>query len=221
MKNKIAERAKKKRRAAKEADKQKERDEILSKFAKVAKEKGVKKYNKKNVWNSFLQMDRDLTAKAIVYSVIVVAYCLHKNYGWGTERLSQYVNGTHKYLITVGNNNRSIPKLKDELIQDAGLDWDSIFGDYTPYNESEKSEDPRHDEGKVMAQKMTYLLPMVMYTLYFDKGWKKKRMNRIGQQIREILVEVIEHNKISQLKKTLLEECKMRFNDDGTVYINE
>lgn len=48
MKNKVAERAKKKRRALKEAERRKEQENLLKKFNEIAKKHGVNnvKYNK-------------------------------------------------------------------------------------------------------------------------------------------------------------------------------
>lgn len=54
MKNKIAERAKKKRRTRKEAERQKQRDEIMEKFEASAKKQGLKtKYSKEGGVESF------------------------------------------------------------------------------------------------------------------------------------------------------------------------
>lgn len=88
MKNKVAERAKKKRRALKEAERSKEQENLLKKFNEIAKKHGVNnvKYNKQTLWQTFMKVDKEMVKLSIVYSVMAVAYCLRKTFGWGKLR---------------------------------------------------------------------------------------------------------------------------------------
>lgn len=87
MKNKVAERAKKKRRALKEAERRKEQENLLKKFNEIAKKHGVNnvKYNKQTLWQTFMKVDKEMVKLSIVYSVMAVAYCLRKTFGWGKQ----------------------------------------------------------------------------------------------------------------------------------------
>lgn len=69
MKNKVAERAKKKRRALKEAERRKEQENLLKKFNEIAKKHGVNnvKYNKQTLWQTFMKVDKEMVKLSIVY----------------------------------------------------------------------------------------------------------------------------------------------------------
>ena len=67
-----------------------------------------------------------------------------------------------------------------------------------------------------MFEKIKYILPMVIYPLYSREGWKQKRMNRLGQALKETLIDILESDEIN-IKRTMYEECGLKFYDDGTV----
>lgn len=221
MKNKIAERAKKKRRAQKETERRKQCDEIMEKFKAAAKKQGLRtKYSKESVWRAFNTMDRELVALSIVYCMTAVAYCLRKSCGWGQTRLVQYMQAVHKYIGVVGQQSRDIPALSEELKIDAGCDCASLFEGYEPF----KGKDvgiKRLSEGQVIFQKIEYVFPMMLYTLYYDYGWKEKRMNRLCQAFKETIIDIIENDAIDNIKKTIYKECKIRICDNGTIYISD
>ena len=60
-----------------------------------------------------------------------------------------------------------------------------------------------------MFEKIKYILPMVIYPLYSREGWKQKRMNRLGQALKETLIDILESDEIDNIKRTMY--------DDGTV----
>lgn len=220
MKDTQAARAKQKRRLKKEAERRKYRDEILSKVTEMAKQRGVKTaYSKEAIWKAFNGVDRKLIALSVVYSVIAVAYVLRKSFGFGRERLIQYIKDSHKYINVVGKQVRDIPNLKEELKIDAGIDCENLFNDYKPF-EGQIVSHERKCEGQVMLQKMNYIYPMAIYTMYFDRGWKQKRMSRLICELKKVIIGIIERNEIENIKKILYEECNLKFYDDGRVLLD-
>ncbi len=219
MKNKQASRAKKKRRLQKEAERKQRRDEIVEKIQKTAKKHGLKnKYKKEELWRAFNEMDKKMIVLSIVYTIISVSYCLRKIDGWGQTRIIKYIQATQKYITIVGQNNRNIPALKEELKIDAGIDCDALFKDYQPFA-GQKVGYEKFAEGQVLFQKIEYIFPMVIYSLYFDSGWKQKRMNRLSDLLKDVIIGVIERNEIDTIKTKLYNECKIKFCDDGRVYV--
>lgn len=68
-----------------------------------------------------------------------------------------------------------------------------------------------------MFEKIKYILPMVIYPLYSREGWKQKRMNRLGQALKKTLIDILESDEIDNIKRTMYEECGLKFYDDVTV----
>lgn len=68
-----------------------------------------------------------------------------------------------------------------------------------------------------MFEKIKYILPMVIYPLYSREGWKQKRMNRLGQALKKTLIDILESDEIDNIKRTMYEECGLKFYDDGRV----
>jgi len=42
-------------------------------------------------------------------------------------------------------------------------------------------------------------------------------MNRLGQALKETLIDILESDEIDNIKRTMYEECGLKFYDDGTV----
>ena len=218
MKNKGAERAKKKSRALKEAERRKEQENLLKKFNEIAKKHGVNnvKYNKQTLWQTFMKVDKEMVKLSIVYSVMAVAYCLRKTFGWGKIKIYRYAVDMNRYITSVGKQDRDIPALNEELRTEAGIDCTKIFEDYKPYM-LKKVSLQKSSEAEAMFEKIKYILPMVIYPLYSREGWKQKRMNRLGQALKKTLIDILESDEIDNIKRTMYEECGLKFYDDGTV----
>lgn len=218
MKNKVAERAKKKRRALKEAERRKEQENLLKKFNEIAKKHGVNnvKYNKQTLWQTFMKVDKEMVKLSIVYSVMAVAYCLRKTFGWGKIKIYRYAVDMNRYITSVGKQDRDIPALNDELRTEAGIDCTKIFEGYKPYM-LKKVSLQKSSEAEAMFEKIKYILPMVIYPLYSREGWKQKRMNRLGQALKKTLIDILESDEIDNIKRTMYKECGLKFYDDGRV----
>jgi len=42
-------------------------------------------------------------------------------------------------------------------------------------------------------------------------------MNRLGQALKETLIDILESDEIDNIKRTMYEECGLKFYDDGMV----
>lgn len=160
--------------------------------------------------------DKEIVKLSIVYSVMAVAYCLRKTFGWGKIKIYRYAVDMNRYITSVGKQDRDIPALNDELKTEAGIDCTKIFEGYKPYM-LKKVSLQKSSEAEAMFEKIKYILPMVIYPLYSREGWKQKRMNRLGQALKETLIDILESDEINNIKRTMYEECGLKFYDDGTV----
>ena len=57
-----------------------------------------------------------------MYCLLVTMYRLHCEYGWGRIRLMQYADRVHRILVAVGNDERSIDKLMEEVNDETGIE---------------------------------------------------------------------------------------------------
>lgn len=210
MKNKVAERAKKKRRALKEMERRKEQDDLAKRFNEIAAKRGVNniKYNKQVLWQALKKFDKKIIERSILYGIIAVIYCLRKTFGWGKIKIYRYVEDMNRYINSVGKQDRDIPALRDELMLEVGIDCDSIFKDYKPFM-LKKVGVEKSSEAEAMFEKIKYILPMVIYPLYSREGWKQKRMNRLGQALRKTIIDILEHDEIDNIKRIMYEECNI------------
>ena len=72
------------------------------------------------------------------------------------------------------------------------------------------------DGMKMIIYKMQTILPVVLYPLYMQFGWRKKRMADIGQTAKFVLMDMM-NGRIKKIKDTIRNECKMVFHSDGRI----
>ena len=65
--------------------------------------------------------------------------------------------------------------------------------------------------------KMQAILPVTLYVLYFKMGWKKKRMNAVGETAKQVMKE-IPKGKLKEIREVLRNDCGMVFYSDGQIY---
>ena len=217
MKNKQAERAKKKRRAQRMDEKRKQEDKIYDAFMNAAEGKNIKPYKKRDVIRAYRKLEVETGIQAIVYGITAELYVLHMVYGFGEKRLLRHAHSIYKYISVVGEDLRSNPQMAEEMRLDAEFDVYSLFDGYEPYDG--KKVDKREVARVVaMTDKIITLMPMIMYPLYYEECWKSKRMNRIGIEIRDVLIDMLEKNNIGELRDCLKKECKIKVGDKGDIY---
>lgn len=221
MKNKIAERAKRKRRQEKRAAEAAFAKELTEGVKQRAKEHGIKprRFKQADIIRIHKQVERETIFNAIRDDIIIMTYVLHKFHGWGTQRLARYIEYAQKYIGTVGNNDRNIPSMEYDLRADTGIDCKILFDGYEPCRDKPKSVET--EQKKLFLTHTKYVLPMVLYALYYDLGWRHKRMTRAADEFRHTVIAVIELDSMGDINRELFKKRNIRFDEEGKVHINE
>ena len=93
MKDKTAKRLKQKRRAERQAERDREVQAIVDNLNAHTKEHGIKKkYKNADVYRICKQLSYELAVETTMYCLLVTMYRLHCEYGWGRIRLMRYAD---------------------------------------------------------------------------------------------------------------------------------
>ena len=214
MKDKIAKKRKKMRQRLKQEERRKEESALIENFKKVAEKHGVKKFNTKKALQAYKVVEVEATKEAIVNSVVFVVWYLHTKYGWNQKRLVRYITYAHNYLQHIGNETRTVIQLTDEIKSECDFDYQSLMADFKPL--TLKTDTVDEDGMKMIIYKMQTILPVALYPLYMQFGWRKKRMADIGQTAKFVLMDMM-NGRIKKIKDTIRNECKMVFHSDGRI----
>lgn len=214
VKDKIAKKRKKMRQRLKQVERCKEESALVENFKKVAEKHGVKKFNTKKALQAYKVVEVEATKEAIVNSVVFVVWYLHTKYGWNQKRLVRYITYAHNYLQHIGNETRTVIQLTDEIKSECDFDYQSLMADFKPL--TLKTDTVDEDGMKMIIYKMQTILPVVLYPLYMQFGWRKKRMADIGQTAKFVLMDMM-NGRIKKIKDTIRNECKMVFHSDGRI----
>lgn len=79
-----------------------------------------------------------------------------------------------------------------------------------------KTDTVDEDGMKMIIYKMQTILPVALYPLYMQFGWRKKRMADIGQTAKFVLMDMM-NGRIKTIKDTIRNDCKMVFYSDGRI----
>lgn len=221
MKNKIAERVKRKRRQEKRAAEAAFAKELTEGVKQRAKERGIKpqRFRQADIMRIHRQIERETIFNAVRDDIIIMTYVLHKFHGWRTRRLARYIEYAQKYIGTAGNNDRNIPSMEYDLRADTGIDCKTLFDGYEPRRDKPGSVET--EQKKLFLTHTKYVLPMVLYALYYDLGWRHKRMARAADEFRQTVIAVIEFDSMGDIRRELFKKRNIRFDGEGKVYINE
>lgn len=214
MKDKVAKKRKKMRQRLKQVERCKEESALVENFKKVAEKHGVKEFNTKKALQAYKIVEVEATKEAIVNSVVFVVWYLHTKYGWNQKRLVRYITYAHNYLQHIGNETRTVIQLTDEIKSECDFDYQSLMADFKPL--TLKTDTVDEDGMKMIIYKMQTLLPVTLYPLYMQFGWRKKRMTEIGQAAKFVLMDML-NGRIKTIKDTIRNDCKMIFHSDGRI----
>lgn len=220
MKDKRAMRVKRKRQLAKKAERDKFASSLHADMKAAMKEHGLKLTRSKDELYREYQRERFLCfKKSIMVAMLCTMMCLHRDFGWGCERLWRLFDGTTALLTAVGNGDREIDQLADELRLDAGCDIKAMFADYKPWGGEEAdryTELKRSKNGTILANAVPSMV-LVLFELYNKFGWKAKRMNRIAEAVKDAYVYFTEADKLEELKSRVEDELKIKLTWDGEI----
>lgn len=216
--DKTAKKLKQKRRAEREkalnAIRQEQEKELLKRFEVVAKKHGIKKFNKKQALLSYKLVENEAISDGTIYTIMFVAWYLHIKYGYNYIRIAQFIDAVNYYSKSTVENKRDTEKLIDEMKRECQFDYVELMSDFDPLKI--KTDTSAEDKLKMAVCKMQAILPVTLYVLYFKMGWKKKRMNAVGETAKQVMKE-IPKGKLKEIREVLRNDCGMVFYSNGWI----
>ena len=149
---------------------------------------------------SYKIVENEVTTEGVVNLVVVGAWYLRIKCKWGQKRVCQYIEGVIRYIGVVYNRERDIDKLTEELKDECDFDYQSLMADFKPL--TLKTDTVDEDGMKMIIYKMQTILPVALYPLYMQFGWRKKRMADIGQTAKFVLMDMM-NGRIKTIKDTI------------------
>lgn len=217
MKDKTAKRLKEKRRALRQAERDREVQAIVDNLNSHTKEHGIKKkYKNADVYRICKQLSYELTVETTMYCLLVTMYRLHCEYGWGRIRLMRYADRVHRILVAVGNDERSIDKLMEEVNDETGIDIMAVFNGYKPFG-GVKQTDEKKQRMVCVLERVPVWLTVCMYVLYYYYGYKHKRISRMVDNVKAELIPAIEGGTVMQYIDRIREECRLDIQMNGII----
>ena len=205
--DKTAKKLKQKRRAEREkalnAIRQEQEKELLKRFEVVAKKHGIKKFNKKQALLSYKLVEDEAISDGTIYTIMFVAWYLHIKYGYNYIRIAQFIDAVNYYS-----------KSTVEKKRECQFDYVELMSDFDPLKI--KTDTSAEDKLKMAVCKMQAILPVTLYVLYFKMGWKKKRMNAVGEVAKQVMKE-IPKGKLKEIREVLRNDCGMVFYSNGWI----
>lgn len=214
MKDKVAKKLKQKRKAVRQAIKSAEEERILKRFDKIAKKRGIKKFDRKKALQSYKIVENEVTTEGVVNLVVVGAWYLRIKCKWGQKRVCQYIEGVIRYIGVVYNRERDIDKLTEELKDECDFDYEKLMNDFDPLKI--KTSTAEQDRIKMVTCAMKNNAPIILYTFYSMLNWRKKRITELGQAIKDVLMGM-QGGKLKEVKDVVRKECGMTFYYDGKI----
>lgn len=221
IRDKRAEKLKRERRAERQAEFKEKQEKFFMELESCTTPDGRKlnpNYDRRAAWRMRNELNFELFKKAVVYSMTVCAEALSLEYGYGKKRLYDYVSSVKQVMDWIGAGERSVNQFTEELKLEAGIDLDAMYDDSPLFGGVRQISEKRMEAAAVFgfAKKG---MTIALYTLYNDKGWKKRRMNRIASAARDRLVYALEHDAIDEVMKNLRSMRKVSVNTDGRVEV--
>lgn len=221
VRDKRAEKLKRERRAEKQAEFKEKQEEFFRELESCTTPDGRKlkhNYDRNAAWRLRNELNFELFIKAVVYSMVVCAEALSREYGYGKKRIFDYVSSVKQVMDWIGAGERSVKQFTEELKLEAGIDLDAMYDNSPLFGGVRQIREKRMEAAAVFgfAKKG---MTIALYTLYNDKGWKKQRMSRIAYAARDRLVYALEHDAMDEVIKNLRSMRKVSVSVDGRVEI--
>lgn len=173
--DKTAKRLKQKRRTEKAHQRREYEAELVEKFRQRCIESNVK-ISKKNseIVKAYKETETDCLKKAMLINSVCTLYALRKLYGYGKTRLYRMAVELTVRIGNVGQAERRISQMSEDLRLDAGLDCDRAWRSYTPPESKSKPY-----ELKAVYESIPRTLPIALYAVHISLGFKARRMNKV------------------------------------------
>ena len=221
MKDKQAERRKRKRR---EAAMQAERQNAATLYAQYEAERkrlGLPKVPVKpdELMRMYRKTERDATVQAIMYGVIAGMYHLYDCYRWGKTRQLRFTGCCQMIITTIGTDERPVRRLIEDLMYDRIDLWDyanRVRCEPTPLVSKE-----RVTELKLIHEKIMGALVVPVYVLHHYYNWGRKKTCRAAQAIQYALEEMLSYDCVNRYIRAIYKRTGVKADLEGRIMIDE
>lgn len=181
--DKTAKRLKQKRRLERMNALREQQDNIVNSFRDKCRKNGMRvPGNKREILKAYRQVTVECLHKAMLINSVCTLCALRKLYGFGKVRLYRVAVEITVRIGNVGQAERKIGELAEELLLEVGLDCNSGWSEWEP-SETKCNE----HELKALLASIPHTLTIMMYAVYISLGYKKRRMKMIYDQTCEYI----------------------------------
>lgn len=206
--NKHALKMKKQRRAERQKKHQEVVDKIVQDFNDYQRSVG-KSTNlpPELIYRTYKRKEAEFIADATITTVVVTIYVLSEIYHFGFKRLYKYISRLFYLVDAIYDGTRTIEQLRNEILYETKIDCMLI----PPFPETV-------DVAKiVLLDHCQGIMVLCLYQMYFDLGWKNKRLQRFFNDICAELQDVILNNRLSEIKNYLSKKFDIEFTAEGRI----
>lgn len=174
--DKTAKRLKQRRRLEKSAQKREYEDNLVSEFQDRCKEHNVKlRKSRSDILRAYREIETDCLKRAMLISSVCTLYTLRKLYGFGKTRLYRMAVEFTVRIGDVGQAERKVSQMSEDLKLDAGLDCAAAWDGYTLPDGCKGNP---HEIDAVLKS-IPQTIPIIMYAVHLSLGFKKRRMQKV------------------------------------------
>lgn len=186
---------KQKRRCEKSTQRKNEERALIAAFEKRCKESGVRlPKSREEILRAYREKESEVIRLSILTSSIATLVALHRLWGFGKTRLYRMAIEFTMRIGNVGQNERKVSQMSDDLILDAGLDceseWQGVMIDKPKGNPYEV---------KAMLESIPHTIPVIMYAVHYSLGFKRRRMKRLHTYTKDLIIKTLKENSLNIL----------------------
>lgn len=205
MSDKRAAKLKKKRKSEKMEAQRRLTDEIAAGVQERRRLIGKPpiKVSKSVIYNTWKRAQNKAFSDCVTYALFASCKLLGSRYGWGHVRLQRYIKRLAELTVVISSGERSLEQLGSEILYETGVNSAEIPG----FEQSEKAA-PEH---KFTLEACGKSVPLMLYPLYFDEGWKKKRLGRFFHELVSEIKHMLMFNKLAEYRDYTVKRVRMVF----------
>ena len=200
--DKLKQRAKRKRRREREAAVAAENKRLADAFNNHYKELGMRhNFTPNQVRRAYDQVERQSITTAIMADTIATLWVMRKEYGYGNRRLCRLATEITQRVNWVGNAERSLRHLEEELKYDAKLDcaayWTGTSNIDTAVSRSERQR------REAVLRSAPVVFPIHMHAVFYELfknpiARESAKLDRIAQLASSAAKRAIEQDRLKE-----------------------
>ena len=162
-----------------------------------------------SIRKAYREIHSEATHKAIYVLAIQTLWVMHKECGYASQRLFRLAADCTALvaLVNKGNGTEQLARMKQELIDDTGIDIDIYWDEFKIEMPGGLAADER-ERRQLLIKTLPVLFPIyahaVFYMLY-DHGLSRKsnKLDRLFRRIAESSIWVVTHDSIDNTRQDL------------------